>query len=871
MEFSKAHYSTAAMGSFLRECEEWEPHHADRFEHHVEACTLCCYRLEKLSRDQPCDLPDPTLLPDRYQLPNTPQWTKGGQAIVFRASHVELEHEVALKIMNPTPEGFEGLQRESRILARVHHPNIVHVYDFFVWDGFPCLVMEYMPNGSLTEKIKAKRPGVHEAVAMVIDLARAIEFVHQRTKILHRDLKPGNILFDHHDTPRVADYGLAWRPEDHHDDSPFAGTPSYMAPEQARGEVEKIDQKTDVYGLSAILFALLSGKPPLQAKSRHEILNAVVQSQVLPLPTNVSGDLAAICHKGLADEPSHRYDSANDFADDLERFLRGEPVHARPPWLGRRLLMWARRQPAVAAFVGLLVLSMMGLTGWVYREQVLREQAELRAERQRRLRVAVTDSLKETVISLPPGLSATTARLKILDGVDRVVEQLNTPRAASDSVQLELAAAYTRWMLTHEQGKHDEAAEGMRQLLARIKSEPTLDRINELRLAAYFGLIAAELKRRDFPAIEEAIDESISWTKDYLTQTSPSTNYFFYWALAQAVNEAIRPELSAGKTQNALDLLNKFLALPESPALADFPSARKRAELLLERARLQQVVHFPAAETDLEAAHSLAESWRNRRPNDLQTQELLWRVYLGSGNIFAETDPKKAEEWYERARAIALNDFALRWPADAIMAEVYKLQKTPQSAHMHDTLRILRHLEVEVLDDPTLFNVSVLFLAYGSLRIQAILTGDRLSARLWDQREEAILRDPPGGIVIPPKYREYAKSADAGADEVAKSLDCLALRAVEVLPRPKELPIPGNSWPELLFRAKQYLLVSQIQFSWHQGAFRNASLTCLEAAVLCGFRDEKFFQTDDFTAIREDLRFQAILNNIRELNKVSTK
>src|SRR5262245_47672865 len=310
---------------------------------------------------------------------------RGGMGVVYKAWHRRLNRAVAVKMLlagpYARPEELERFLREAEAVASLRHPNVVQIYDVGDLDGRPYFTMEYVEGGSLAQKLAGTPQPADQAAALVAALAGAIQVAHQ-SGIVHRDLKPANILLTADGTPKVTDFGLASRLEGGgltltgHP----VGTPSYAAPEQGRGG-DAIGPATDVYALGAILYELLTGRPPFRAETAAATLQQVVTEDPVPpsrLNPRVPRDLETICLKCLFKEPAHRYASAVALADDLRRFGEGQPIQARPLSWGGRLWRWGRRKPAAAALV-VTALALVGLAigGGLWLE---RQQAELRAE-----------------------------------------------------------------------------------------------------------------------------------------------------------------------------------------------------------------------------------------------------------------------------------------------------------------------------------------------------------------------------------------------------------------------------------------------------------------------------------------------------------
>jgi WD40 repeat protein/predicted Ser/Thr protein kinase len=321
---------------------------------------------------------------------------RGGMGVVYKARQVSLDRWVAIKMLRgiDSRRGAEKIrfQNEAAIIAQIDHPHIVPIYQVGEHDGRPYFVMKWIEGGSLASRLSGKRPveRVEQewGARLVATLARAVHYAHERG-ILHRDLKPSNVLLDSTARPYVTDFGLAKRLDADGDTTQTGeviGTPTYMAPEQASGKKNAVTTATDVYGLGAILYAMLTGRPPFEGESILDTLNQVRERDAAP-PTDINSavdrDLQTICLKCLRKDPHGRYASADELADDLERWLQGQPIHARPMTARERLVRWVTRRPALTAMIGMCLLATVGLIAGllVYNHDIgkaLTESDELR-------------------------------------------------------------------------------------------------------------------------------------------------------------------------------------------------------------------------------------------------------------------------------------------------------------------------------------------------------------------------------------------------------------------------------------------------------------------------------------------------------------
>jgi hypothetical protein len=341
---------------------------------------------------------------------------RGGMGVVYQARQLSCERPVALKMLLAAPQTGPQEQRdrfraEAHAAARLQHPGIVQLFEVGENEGRPYLVMEYVAGGSLAERLDGTPLPPREAAALVEKLARATHVAHQ-AGIIHRDLKPANVLLatsrsdkhpclslgpaDKQDAcryePKITDFGLAKRLDvaGQTVSGAIVGTPSYMAPEQAGSKGKRIGPATDVYGLGAILYELLTGRPPFKGTTPLETALQVISDEPVPpsqLQPKTPRDLETICLKCLHKEAHKRYPTAEALAADLRRFQAGEPVQARPVGLGERTIKWVRRRPAQAVLLALVVLGTLAcfaLVLWRLRvEERLHNQAVQAEQREK--------------------------------------------------------------------------------------------------------------------------------------------------------------------------------------------------------------------------------------------------------------------------------------------------------------------------------------------------------------------------------------------------------------------------------------------------------------------------------------------------------
>ncbi len=290
---------------------------------------------------------------------------RGGMGVVYLARQTRLGRLVALKMIldggHARQDDLQRFRTEAEAIARLQHPHIVQVFEVGDQEGLPFFSLEFCPGGNLDRKLAGSPLPPQEAAQLLAMLARAVQAAHQ-ANVIHRDLKPANVLLAADGTPKVTDFGLARKLDEvgQTQTGSVMGTPSYMAPEQAAGQ-KHLTPAVDVYGLGAVLYECLTGRPPFRAATPLDTVMQVLEGQPAPprlLNPQVPRDLETICLKCLEKEPRRRYASAGEVADDLDRFLAGEPITARSLNLVDRLvgaLEHSRHDAHFAAFASLFL------------------------------------------------------------------------------------------------------------------------------------------------------------------------------------------------------------------------------------------------------------------------------------------------------------------------------------------------------------------------------------------------------------------------------------------------------------------------------------------------------------------------------------
>lgn len=439
---------------------------------------------------------------------------RGGMGVVYRARQIQLNRPCVLKMIlagvHADEEATRRFLAEAETVARLQHPNIVQIRNIGEAEGLPYFELEYIEGGSLDRRLDGRPWLASRAADLVEALARGVAEAH-RVGIIHRDLKPGNILLAADGTPKITDFGLAKALGSDagltRTDS-ILGSPGYMSPEQATGKTKEVGPPADVYSLGAILYELLTGRPPFVGTTVLEILEQVRSIEPVPparLVPGLSRDIETIALKCLQKEPSQRYESAAALAEDLRRFVVGKPIVARPVPFWDRSWRWCRRHPAFAALTAALVLvATLGLAGilWQWdeaikarnlasRRAVTEEEARRDAESSLAMaRKAVDDSftkVSESNLLNVPGMRP--LRRELLESALAFYEEFVRRDGAEPGLLAELAATQARIGLIYSDlGERDKARDALERaaqlyektLTARPDDVALLERLSEV-------------------------------------------------------------------------------------------------------------------------------------------------------------------------------------------------------------------------------------------------------------------------------------------------------------------------------------------------------------------------------------------------------
>jgi serine/threonine protein kinase/Tfp pilus assembly protein PilF len=308
---------------------------------------------------------------------------RGGQGVVYRARQKSLNRTVALKVIglgqwSSTPH-LKRFRHEAEAAASLEHPQIVPIYEIGERDGSCYFSMKFIEGGQLDDVLKREPMAPRRAAELLVKIARTVHFAHERG-ILHRDIKPGNILLDRHGEPHLTDFGLARLIEQEStitNSFDVLGTPSYMSPEQAAGRTKELGAAADVYSLGAVFYQMLTGQPPFAGGTTYETIRLVMETEPRDprlWNSKVDVDLATICLKCLEKDSSRRYGTAGALADDVDRWLRHEPIQARRTGIVVRGKKWLRRNPATAIAAGSMAALVFAVAVIIWKSELFRER-----------------------------------------------------------------------------------------------------------------------------------------------------------------------------------------------------------------------------------------------------------------------------------------------------------------------------------------------------------------------------------------------------------------------------------------------------------------------------------------------------------------
>ncbi|HEV3164114.1 MAG TPA: protein kinase [Isosphaeraceae bacterium] len=693
------HPSHERLDAFVRGALAQED--AAQVEDHMEACPQCADVFAQTPHEDP--LIEQLRLAGQETATAEPEWPqpaaavstigpmgyeilevigRGGMGVVYKARQRRLGRVVALKQIGASLDGdpreLARFQAEAEATARLWHPGIVQIHDVGWSDSVPYLAMEFVEGGNLDDRLRRNPLNPRESAELMVPIARAVHHAHE-AGVIHRDLKPGNILLTAEGAPKVADFGLAKRLDIERGPTQtgtLLGTPSYMAPEQAEGKLT--GPPADIYALGAILYECLTGRPPFQAATPLETLERVRTCEPITprrLQSDVPRDLQTICLKCLEKDPRRRYATAAELADDLGRFLRGEPVFAKPVGLVGRWLKWARRNPALAGLAALSVIAAAGaLAGLIAHQARLqvevnranraaktaREQRALADANYREARAAIgqiLDRLNEpTFAGIPRGselrVSLTEAALGFYDRIlsaadspDPVVRR-DTAVAAREAATLQIGL-----------GRLEPAEHNLKralQLLDGLAHDRPDDPVLLRERMMTWLKLGVMLEERDNPRSLSSLTSALKIAERLarVEANSPQSREDMAWCehnLGSALIIAGRPSEAERHLQRAAD--TRRVLVNQRPD--DTGQSLGLAGTLVNLGLIQSQDRPTLAEASYAEAERLLDAILATRPDDLSALFPLAELFNNWGNLAAQRgEPELALTRFARGLAL---------------------------------------------------------------------------------------------------------------------------------------------------------------------------------------------------------------------------
>lgn len=545
-------------------------------------------------------------VPDDYEIIKT--LGKGGMGVVYKARHVPLNRVVAVKMIlsgaHASKDQIARFQREAEAAAHLSHPNIVSVFEVGQHNGMPFFSLEYVDGESMSELMVESTLSDREAAKLLLPVARAVQYSHEKG-VLHRDLKPQNILLTNDGTPKVADFGLAKRLNGDDEENKTVtgtvlGTPGYMAPEQAR-DTESVGPHTDVYALGCIMYYLMTGRPPFNAPTPIEtVRQLLVNDPVAPsrLQSGLDQDFETICMKALEKEIPRRYQTAGELADELQRFIEGQPIVARPITRKERLWKWCKRNPRVATLSGvaaslLLCLLFGGIISAIVineqkkAEQFARQEADANAvlaEDQAELALDSTRLvLYETKKFFEGRPELQRLRESMINGILKSVERIHTERYVNDvSGTFTASAAAQLGQIYLEAGRLDKALSKLQEAenqLVVLNQNNTLSNadISQMNLTLALGDTYRGLGELD--KAESRYLKLLDLRKQYFRRNQTFSDLLIQQSMAEVYGRLATVYRLLGKPNQALQYAMQSVEARRNAADENPDSVRAREEL----------------------------------------------------------------------------------------------------------------------------------------------------------------------------------------------------------------------------------------------------------------------------------------------------
>jgi serine/threonine-protein kinase len=787
---------------------------------------------------------------------------RGGMGIVYKARHQRLDRFVALKMIragsSARPEDLARFEAEAKAVAAIDHPNIVKIFEIGEYEDLPYFSLEFLAGGTLATKIDGKPQPVDEAARIVEVLARAMHVAH-RHNVIHRDLKPGNLLIAADGTVKISDFGLVKRLESDSGQTrsgSVLGTASYMAPEQARGENETVGPAADQYALGAILYELLTGRPPFQGTSVLDTLEMVRSKEPVPpsqLQPKTARDLETICLKCLEKDISRRYPDALALAEDLRRFRAGEPILARPVSQSERIWRWCLRNPRVASLSGAVVLLLLILATGTAIAAVFVNRQFLALDKARGEAVAAALAANDGNRS---AVDSQVYLIRLFEGALRFVPAIQGERQQmlDAAVKRLSAAAEAMTNLRRVVGWAPEDEE--RNLRSLASAHHALGRTslshNQVTDAMARFRQAEEIIANLATADPENLDLKVNWIRILRQLAEVSIN-----RLADA-------EGARNYFRRALEISRACLAKKPDQDLYKSELANSLGQLAGSELTLG---HLETARDLYREESGVRESLSPDAPHKLENRRELASLYAQRAEVSVRMgDLDEGQRLYDKAFELREQNLAEDreyWPAQNDLAQSYNQQGSMRFPQRPDPAaarkfhqKALAMLEKRAEAEPKdLENKHELAKTLYYEATCALHSGDKLGSEKGFHRCLAIYKD----LMTDPKGKvwesELILALARCGDHVLAARK--AGKLVETPPKDEHLYVVAADGYALAAGAagSDTSLVQQ---------YKKSALDCLRKAKERGWADVASLEKDtDLEAIRNDPAFQALLREFR--------
>jgi serine/threonine-protein kinase len=811
---------------------------------------------------------------------------RGAMGVVYQARQPGLKRLVALKmILAGSHAGAHELARfrsEAEAIARLQHANIVQIYEVGDDAGRPFFSLEFVDGTSLDKKIGATPQPPREAARMAQVLAQAMDHAH-RHGIVHRDLKPANVLLTHDGVLKIGDFGLAKRLEGDAGQTrtgAVLGTPSYMAPEQAQGRGRDVGPPADVYALGAILYELLTGRPPFRSTSVLDTLEQVRSREpVAPiqLQPGVPRDLETICLKCLQKEPAQRYATAGGLADDLGRLLAGEPILARPVGRVERLWRWGRRNPLVAGLLAAVVLSLLAGTAVASCLAVRAQQKAGEAEKQAQIARRNEDEARE---SKEKAEQAAEQARKSQKAAEKARDQVRASHQRTVDQMLQLTDwLQTRWQTSSlstratpevRQARNDLLATIQQSLLALAKEierdeissfaqAATCQKLGDLLLKLGQGDEARRMYQQGYDLVQRVVDQQPD-----SDQARANLSVMLLRLGDLSLEHDGDARAARAYYARAQDLFQEAVTQPRGH---DYNPPQGKALLshyAIHLGKADLVLGDPAAAlASFEKCFAYRKAWAEAEPASVPARSYLSEAYLWIGIVSWHLgDAKAMREHFGKCVAIC-EDLSRQYPKDfsfkSDLAEVYGAYGDAQlRLGMEDDARksyerSREHIEAMVAHNRgDASQLPLLALTHERLATLALRKQDAPAAEKHYQQALQLRTELEQ---IDPNNRSWQAALLLTLAHCGKQAE--ATRRAEQLrqrmPRATEL---------LLQVARCYAVCATSDMP-QKGKYVAKALEMLRAATKDGYQDAVALQTDpELEAIRQDPAYLAMLTQV---------